>query len=136
MDSATAPDTLHLEVGQPNFATPEPILRAACEAIMDSQGRFTRYTPNMGYASLREKIAVKLKEENGIQTSPDHILVTPGSNYGIMIALSVLLNPKDEVLAPDPGYVNYASLPPQFGCAVRRYPLYESDGFIPRIERC
>lgn len=134
MDSATAPDMLHLEVGQPNFATPEPILRAACEAIMDSQGRFTRYTPNMGYTALREKIAAKLEEENGIQTLPDRILVTPGSNYGIMIALSVLLNPKDEVLAPDPGYVNYAALPPQFGCTVRRYPLYESDGFNPRIE--
>ncbi len=134
MDSATAPDILHLEVGQPNFPTPEPIRRAACEAIMDSRGRFTRYTPNMGYASLREKIAAKLKEENGIETSVDRILVTPGSNYGIMIALSVLLNPEDEVLAPDPGYVNYASLPPQFGCTVRRYPLYESDGFNPRIE--
>jgi aspartate aminotransferase/aminotransferase len=134
MDSATAPDILHLEVGQPNFATPEPILRAACEAIMDSQGRFTRYTPNMGYASLREKIVAKLKEENGIQTFPSRILVTPGSNYGIMIALSVLLNPKDEVLVPDPGYVNYASLPPQFGCTVKRYPLYEADGFNPRIE--
>ncbi|CAB5081769.1 Aspartate aminotransferase (EC [Olavius algarvensis associated proteobacterium Delta 3] len=134
MDSATAPDILHLEVGQPNFSTPEPILRAACEAIMDAQGRFTRYTPNMGYVTLREKIAAKLKEENGIQTSPGRILVTPGSNYGIMIALSVLLNPNDEVLAPDPGYVNYAALPPQFGCTVGRYPLYESDEFTPRID--
>ena len=134
MDSATAPDMLHLEVGQPNFATPEPILRAACEAIMDSQGRFTRYTPNMGYAVLREKLAAKLEEENGIRALPSQILVTPGSNYGIMIALSVLLNPGDEVLAPDPGYVNYAALPPQFGCTVRRYPLFESDGFNPRIE--
>lgn len=134
MDSATAPDMLHLEVGQPNFSTPEPILRAACEAIMDSQGRFTRYTPNMGYVTLREQIAAKLKEENGIQTLPGQLLVTPGSNYGIMIALSVLLNPKDEVLAPDPGYVNYAALPPQFGCTVKRYPLYEADAFTPRIE--
>jgi aspartate/methionine/tyrosine aminotransferase len=134
MDSANAPDMLHLEVGQPNFATPEPILLAACEAIMDKKGRFTRYTPNMGYSSLREKIAEKLKVENDIQTIPERILVTPGSNYGIMITLSVLLNTNDEVLAPDPGYVNYAAMPPQFGCTVRRYPLFESDGFVPRIE--
>jgi aspartate/methionine/tyrosine aminotransferase len=134
MDSANAPDMLHLEVGQPNFATPEPILLAACEAIMDKKGRFTRYTPNMGYSSLREKIAEKLKIENDIQTIPERILVTPGSNYGIMITLSVLLNTNDEVLAPDPGYVNYAAMPPQFGCTVRRYPLFESDGFVPRIE--
>ena len=50
-----------------------------------------------------------------------------------MVALSVLLNEGDEVLVPDPGYVNYASLPPQYGCIVSRYPLYESDGFIPQL---
>ena len=52
MDSATAPDILHLEVGQPDFPTPEPVIRAACQAATDKDGRFTRYTPNMGYASL------------------------------------------------------------------------------------
>jgi len=134
MDSATAPDILHLEVGQPNFPTPEPVIRAACEAAADKDGRFTRYTPNRGYASLRKAIVKKLKEENGIYTAENRILVTPGSNYGIMIALAVLLNEGDEVLVPDPGYVNYASLPPQYGCGVTRYPLYESDGFVPRIE--
>ena len=51
-----------------------------------------------------------------------------------MIALAVLLNEGEEVLIPDLGCVNYASLPPQYGCNIVRYPLYESDGFIPRIE--
>jgi len=134
MDSATAPDILHLEVGQPDFSTPEPVIRAACEAAMDKDGRYTRYTPNMGYASLRKGIVKKLKAENGIDTTEGQILITPGSNYGIMITLSVLLNEGDEVLAPDPGYVTYASLPPQYGCTVRRYPLHASDGFVPRIE--
>ena len=134
MDSATAPDILHLEVGQPDFPTPEPVILAACQAAMDEDGRFTRYTPNLGYASLRKALVKKLKEENGIHTTENQILITPGSNYGIMIALSVLLNEGDEVLVPDPGYVNYALLPPQYGCSITRYPLYESDGFIPRIE--
>ena len=134
MDSATAPDILHLEVGQPDFPTPDPVIRAACQAAMDKDGRFTRYTPNLGYASLRKALVKKLKEENGIHTTENRILITPGSNYGIMIALSVLLNEGDEVLVPDPGYVNYALLPPQYGCSITRYPLYESDGFIPRIE--
>jgi aspartate aminotransferase/aminotransferase len=133
MDSATAPDILHLEVGQPDFPTPAPVIRAACEAAADEDGRFTRYTPNMGYASLRKAIVKKLNEENGIRTTENRTLITPGSNYGIMITLSVLLNEGDEVLVPDPGYVNYASLPPQYGCIVSRYPLYESDGFMPRI---
>jgi aspartate aminotransferase/aminotransferase len=134
MDSATAPEILHLEVGQPNFPTPESVIQAACDAATDKDGRFTRYTPNMGYASLRKAIVKKLRDENGIQTTENQVLITPGSNYGIMIALSVLLNDGDEVLIPDPGYVNYASLPPQFGCTISRYPIFESDEFIPQIK--
>jgi aspartate/methionine/tyrosine aminotransferase len=134
MDSATSSDILHLEVGQPDFPTPEPVIRAACEAACNKEGMYTRYTPNLGYLSLRKSLTKKLKEENNIHTSEDQILITPGSNYGIMIALSVLLNEGDEVLVPDPGYVNYAYLPPQYGGVVRRYPLYEIDGFVPRIE--
>ena len=133
MDSATAPDILHLEVGQPDFSTPEPVIRAACDAAADKGGRYTRYTPNMGYVSLRHGIVKKLKAENGIHAEENQILITPGSNYGIMITFSVLLSEGDEVLAPDPGYVSYAALPPQHGCTVVRYPLHESDGFVPRI---
>jgi aspartate aminotransferase/aminotransferase len=88
----------------------------------------------MGYLSLRKSLVRKLKEENSICATENQILVTPGSNYGIMIALSVLLNNGDEVLVPDPGYVNYTFLPPQFGCSVAKYPLHEQDGFTPRIE--
>jgi len=134
MDSATAPDILHLEVGQPDFATPEPVIRAACEAAGENKGLYTRYTPNLGYSSLRKSLVKKLKNENNISSTENQILVTPGSNYGIMIALSVLLNKGDEVLVPDPGYGNYASLAPQYGCTVARYPLYEHDGFAPRID--
>lgn len=134
MDKATSPDIVHLEVGQPDFPTPDPVIRAACEAASEKEGMYTRYTPNMGYLSLRKSLVKKLKEENNIRTAENQILVTPGSNYGIMIALSVLLNKGDEVLVPDPGYVNYTYLPPQYGGVVASYPLYEHDGFVPRIE--
>jgi aspartate aminotransferase/aminotransferase len=134
MDSATDPDILHLEVGQPDFQTPEPVILAACEAATDKEGRFTRYTPNMGYASLRKALVKKLKAENGIDAEEGQILITPGSNYGIMISLAVLLNARDEVLIPDPGYVNYASLPPEYGCVASRYPLDASNAFLPRVE--
>ncbi len=134
MDKATSSDIVHLEVGQPDFPTPDPVIRAACEAASEKKGLYTRYTPNMGYLSLRTSLVKKLKEENNIHTTEKQILVTPGSNYGIMIVLSVLLNQGDEVLVPDPGYVNYTYLPPQYGGVVARYPLYEHDGFVPRIE--
>ena len=134
MDSATSPDILHLEIGQPDFPSPEPAIRAACESACEKEGLYTRYTPNMGYLSLRRSLVKKLKEENNIHAAESQILITPGSNYGIMIALSVLLNKGDEVLVPDPGYVNYTYLPPQYGGVVIRYPLYAFDGFSPRIE--
>ena len=134
MDRATAADILHLEVGQPNFPTPEPVIKAACEAAMDKNGLYTGYTPNMGYISLRKALASKLMRENGIDVEPNQILITPGSNYGIMIALSVLLNEGDEVLVPDPGYVNYTSLPPVYRATVTSYPLRVSDDFAPQID--
>jgi aspartate/methionine/tyrosine aminotransferase len=133
MDNATDQDILHLEVGQPNFPTPPHIIQAACEASTDKQGRYTRYTPNMGYLSLREVIVEKLKQENGIDAQVGNILVTPGSTYGIAISFSVLLNRGDEVLIPDPGYVNFSMLAPQYGGTVVRYPTLESEGFIPNI---
>jgi aspartate/methionine/tyrosine aminotransferase len=134
MDSATAPDILHLEVGQPDFLTPKPVIEAACKAAMDRDGRYTRYTPNMGYFSLRKALMEKLIRENGIEAKEKQILITPGANYGIMIALSVLLNEGDEVLVPDPGYVNYISLPPQYGATAIPYPLRISNDFAPQID--
>ncbi len=134
MDNATDQDILHLEVGQPNFRTPQHIIQAACEVAADEEGRYTRYTPNMGYLSLREAIVAKLKRENGINTKADNILVTPGASYGIAISFSVLLNPDDEVLVPDPGYVNFAMLVPQYGGVVLRYPTLESEEFAPNID--
>jgi aspartate/methionine/tyrosine aminotransferase len=134
MDTAIGHDVLHLEVGQPNFPTPAPVTQAAVKAATDKDGLYTRYTPNRGYVSLRKALVKKLREENGIQSEVDHILITPGSNYGIMIALSVMLNKGDEVLVPDPGYVNYTSLPPQFGGVVKPYPLRVSSEFAPEIE--
>ena len=74
MDSATSSDILHLEVGQPNFPTPEPVVRAACEAAGERTGMYTRYTPNMGYPSLRKALIKKLKEENNINTAENQIL--------------------------------------------------------------
>jgi aspartate/methionine/tyrosine aminotransferase len=134
MDNATDRDILHLEVGQPNFPTPPHIIQAACEASADGQGRYTRYTPNMGYLSLREAIAEKLKRENSINASIHNILITPGATYGIAISLSVLLNRGDEVLIPDPGYVNFSMLVPQYGGTVVRYPTLQSQGFIPNLD--
>src|SRR5262245_30085461 len=77
MDLAgSRPGVLHLEVGQPDFATPKHIVEAACAAVRDG---YTTYTPNKGLFEVRESMAGKLARENGIVADPEHIVVTCGA---------------------------------------------------------
>lgn len=92
---------IHMEVGEPDFSTPEPIIRAANQAL--SQG-MTKYTPAMGIMPLREKIAAFYQSRYGVTVSPERIIITPGATGGLQLVLAALLNSGDEVLLPDPGY--------------------------------
>ena len=92
---------IHMEVGEPDFTTPEPIIRAAKKAL--SQG-MTKYTPAMGIMPLREKIAEFYQSRYGVSVSPERIIITPGATGGLQLVLAALLNSGDEVLLPDPGY--------------------------------
>ena len=67
---------IHLEVGQPDFKTPEHVLEAAARAAMDG---FTRYTPSAGIPELREAIAKKVNEKNGIPIGPQNVVISPGA---------------------------------------------------------
>jgi len=88
----------HMEVGEPDFDTPEHIKRAAQEAL--AQGA-TKYTPSAGIPELREAIAKHL-EAKGIQAEATEVLVTPGAKHAIFCAMAAALDPGDEVLIPSP----------------------------------
>jgi len=94
-------DIVHMEIGEPDFATPEPIRAAAKRAI--DQGR-THYTPAVGLAALREAIAGFYRDQYRVDLSPDRIIITPGASGALLLALGVLVDPGDEVLMADPGY--------------------------------
>ena len=94
-------DVIHMEVGEPDFTTPEPIVKAAKKAL--DQG-LTQYTPAAGILELREAIANFYAVRYGINISPERILITPGATGALQLVLAALLNPNDEVLLPDPGY--------------------------------
>ena len=66
----TVPEAIHLEVGEPNFSTAEHIVAAAAEA---AAAGFTKYTPNAGIPELREVLAAKVRDRNGIQADADHV---------------------------------------------------------------
>lgn len=122
------PGCIRLEVGEPNFATPEHIVQAAYEAVR--QGA-TKYTATAGLLSLREAIVAKLQTVNGITAGVEQVNVSAGGVNGIAAALTALLERGDEVLIPDPAWPNYAMQAEIAGATVVRYPLRPQRGFQP-----
>ncbi len=102
---ATMPDVISLGVGEPDFVTPEHIRRAGIASIERGD---THYTSNYGTLELREAVAAHLERLYGVRYDPrTEIMVTVGVSEAVDAALRALLDPGDEVLVPDPGYVAY-----------------------------
>lgn len=117
---------IHLEVGEPDFDAPDCVPEAVSLAF--SEGR-THYTHSLGDPLLRHELALHYEQEYGVLVSPDQIIITSGSSPALLLALSVLCNPLDEVIISDPGYACYPNIIRFTGATAVRVPLYESDGF-------
>lgn len=100
-------DVVNLTLGEPDFQTPEHIKQAANKAVSDG---FTHYTPVAGIPELRKGIAEKLAKENNVQWKAENIIVSTGAKQCLANALSVLINPGDEVIIYSPYWVSYAEL--------------------------
>ncbi len=94
-------DLVHLEVGEPDFPTPEPVMGAARAAL---NAGATRYTPATGLPELRAAIARHYRDFFGVSVTPEQVLVTPGASGALQLALALCVDPDDEVLVTDPGY--------------------------------
>ena len=92
---------IHMEVGEPDFSTPEPIIQAGRRALADGR---THYTPAMGLPELRQAISRQYKTRYGLEVAHERIAVTPGASGALQLLMSVLINPGDGVLLADPGY--------------------------------
>jgi aspartate/methionine/tyrosine aminotransferase len=98
---AQGKDIVHMEIGEPDFVTPDPICEAAKRAI---DAGLTHYTPAVGLPALREKISAFYKSEYGVSVSPERIIITPGASGALLLTMGVLVDPGDEVIMADPGY--------------------------------
>ena len=98
---AAGRDVIHLEVGEPDFPTPEPIVRAATAALA-SEPMF--YTPALGLPELRDAIARFYDDRFGVALPADRIVVTAGSSAALLLALGLVLEVGDDALIGDPGY--------------------------------
>ncbi len=98
---ASGRSIIHMEIGEPDFVTPQPVLEAGHAALSAGQ---THYTPATGLPALRERIAAFYGERYGLAVDAGRILVTPGASAALQLVLACLVNPGDRVLLADPGY--------------------------------
>ncbi|MCW4151464.1 MULTISPECIES: aminotransferase class I/II-fold pyridoxal phosphate-dependent enzyme [Halomonadaceae] len=98
---AAGHDVIHLEVGEPDFATPAPVVAAGQQALATGK---TRYTPAAGLPALREAIAGHYAEHFNASVDPARILVTPGASGALLLASQLLVETGDRVMMADPNY--------------------------------
>lgn len=92
---------IHMEIGEPDFPTPEPVVLAGKAAL--DQG-YTRYLPATGLPELRVRIANYYKSRFGLALDPARVIITPGSSGALQLVMSVLIEPGESVIMSDPGY--------------------------------
>ncbi|MGH7685916.1 MAG: pyridoxal phosphate-dependent aminotransferase [Candidatus Dormibacteria bacterium] len=119
---------IHLEIGEPDFATPDNITDAAIRALHSGA---THYTPASGILEVREATAAYITRETGTRTATENIVITPGSKNILLFALLSLVDPGDEVIIPDPGYPIYRSLVDFVEAKPVSWPVRQSNGFRP-----
>jgi aspartate aminotransferase len=100
-------EILHLELGQPDFRTPDHVSQAGIAAIEEG---LTRYTPPAGLMKFRELIAADAGARRGVTITPDMVVVGPGSKPGLFFPTLALVAPGDEVIYPDPGFPTYHAM--------------------------
>jgi aspartate aminotransferase len=125
-------DIIHLEIGEPDFATPRHIVEAAKQAL--DQG-WTHYGPPQGLPELREAIASYICRTRGIRVGPEHVCVVPGGKPIIFFPMLALLEPGDEVIYPNPGFPIYESMIHFLGAKPMPIPLIEERGFSFDLDR-
>jgi len=124
---ARGEEVLSLSVGEPDFPTPAHIVQAAKEAL---DAGLTKYTPSLGIRELREAVARKSKEENGIPATADDVLVSP-TKHTIYLACMALLESGDEAILPDPGWVSYEPMVRLAGATPVAVRAADDEGFVP-----
>jgi aspartate aminotransferase/aminotransferase len=122
---------IHFEVGRPDFDTPAYIKQAAIESLNSGD---VFYTSSFGKKELREAIAEKLRRENHLDYFAEEILVTAGLAEAVFDVLATILDEGDEVLVPDPVWINYVNIPRMLNAIPVSYSLKEERAFQPDLE--
>ena len=117
---------VHLEIGEPDFATPDNIVEAGISAM---QNGYTHYTPASGILEAREAVAGFVSRTLKTEVDPSEVVLVPGSKNVLLFTLLACIEPGDEVILPDPGYPAYASQVNFIGGVPKPVTLREESGF-------
>ncbi len=117
---------IHLEIGEPDFDTPDNVKEAAVKAL---RAGWTHYGPSAGLPELRETIAEYISTTRGVSIDPAQVVVTPGAKPIIFFSALALLDPGDEVIYPNPGFPIYESMIDYVGAKRVPIPLLEKNRF-------
>lgn len=126
---------VHMEIGQPDFATPAPIVQAGIRALKEGH---TRYTATLGMPELREAIARNIAREHGVKVGMERIAVTPSAKTALFVTMSAIVDPGDEVIYPNPGFPAYENIIKFLGGVPKPLPLLEKNNFsfdVATLER-
>lgn len=122
---------IHLEVGEPDFDTPKKIVEAGKAALDRGE---THYTHSLGIFQLREAIAQYYSKNYSINVSPDQVIVTSGTSPALLLTLSAILNPGDEIICANPSYACYKNFICYLKANANCVNVYEHEGFQYRPE--
>jgi aspartate/methionine/tyrosine aminotransferase len=117
---------IHLEIGEPDFATPQVVTDAACRALAAGE---TQYTHSQGLLELRETLCQHYLEKYGVRLTPEQFIVTSGTSPAMILIFAGLLDPGDEVLLTDPHYACYPNLLRLVEAVPRYVRVREEGGF-------
>ena len=124
-------DIVRLEIGDPDFPTPDVITRAAEQAMSDGG---THYTQSAGLPDLRFALSSHFDRHYGVDVDPGRIVVTQGTSPAMLLLFGALLDPGDEVIMPDPCYPAYPNYVAFLGGVPKLVPVRAADGFRYRPE--
>lgn len=122
---------VHMEIGEPDFTAPAPVVEAGVRALRDG---LTAYTATLGLPALREAIAGHYQTRFSKKVSPERIAVTAGASGGLLTAAALYVDAGDEVLVPDPGYPGYRHFVRAFEGIAKTLPVSAATNFQPTLE--
>lgn len=132
---ARGENIIHMEIGEPDFQTPDVVKEAAHEALRRD---LTKYTHSLGLPELRRAITESYGRAYGVEVDPERVIVTTGTSAGMLLTFSAMLDPGDEAIVSDPGYPCYPGFINLVGGRTVAARLREEAGWQPspkEIER-